>query len=310
MAKYDCRTLVLCLTLVMTGGASDLAAQEVPRAVDPLAGRDLPPLFRDAVSRYRNKEMPKVVGGKSAAPNSHPWQVSLGVSWVPDQREAHFCGGALLSDMWIVTAAHCVRGLLTEDYLIVAGTVILNSKNARVAGQRVLVHPEYDRTTEQNDIALIELREPLRTGASVKPIRAVQSEQDEAFLVQGKQLRLTGWGAKVSGGEKTAILNWLNVPYVARDTCNEFNSYNGAVTGKMICAGAPPKFKSEKLWLDACQGDSGGPLVGAYGSSSQALVGITSWGDGCGIPNKYGVYTRVAAYSGWLDACMTGKPTC
>lgn len=306
---YSCK-LIACVSLVMTGSTPNLLAQTVTRVVDPLEGRDLPLLYRDAVNRYRNKEASKVIGGKPSSVSAHPWQVSLGVSWVPDQREAHFCGGTLLSDRWVVTAAHCVRGLLSEDYLVVAGSVVLNSKNTRVAGQRILVHPDYDRITEQNDIALIELRLPLKLSALIKPIRVVENEMDEANLVQGKNLRLTGWGAKEFGGEKTAVLNWLDVPYVSRDTCNEFTSYNGQITEKMLCAGAPPRIRAGKLWMDACQGDSGGPLVGAYGSTSQALVGITSWGEGCGAPNKYGVYTRVAAYSEWLDACMAGKKPC
>lgn len=301
--------LIVATTLSVALALPVQAQTELPLPA-AIKGRDLPEDYIAAVKRYQQGLSYKITGGKPVLPNSHPWQVSLGVSWVPDQQEAHFCGGSIVNEKWIVTAAHCVRGLLTEDYLIVVGTTVLNNTSARHAGTRIIVHPQYDQGNNDNDIALVELKTPLKLGGIVKSIAVVGTEAEESTLVQGKTLRVTGWGSNGEGQSKMSVLNYIDVPYVSRDSCNEFSAYNKAVTERMLCAGSPPKIKNGKLWLDACQGDSGGPLTASINSAKPVLVGVVSWGKGCGLPNKFGVYSRVSSFSPWLDACMSGKSGC
>lgn len=279
-------------------------------AANVTAARQLPEDYVAAIERYRKREQAKIINGVAAAPNSHPWQVSLGVAWIADQKQAHFCGGSLVDDKWIMTAAHCVRGLLMEDFLVVAGTTILNQSNTRYGPARVIVHPDYNWSIQDNDVALIELRDPVKFSASIKPIQLVSSIEDEAKLVQGKKLRVTGWGAIEQGGKGVAALQYIDVPYISRKTCNSFNSYNGRITDAMMCAGTIPKIGANTIYQDSCQGDSGGPLVASIGSSKPVLVGVTSWGDGCGQPNKFGVYTRLAIFSSWIEKCRSGSSDC
>lgn len=307
MKKYSCILIIATLSVAL--GLPVQAQTELPLPA-ALRGRDLPEDYIAAVKRYQQGLSYKITGGEPVPPNSHPWQVSLGVSWVPDQKEAHFCGGSIVNEKWIVTAAHCVRGLLTEDYLIVVGTTVLNNTSPRYAGTRIIVHPQYDQGNNDNDIALVELKEPLKLGGIVKSIAFVGTEAEESALVQGKTLRVTGWGSDGKDKSKTTVLNYIDVPYVSRDSCNEFSAYNKAVTERMLCAGSSPKIKNEKLWLDACQGDSGGPLIASINSVKPVLVGIVSWGKGCGLPNKFGVYSRVSSFSPWLAACMSGGSDC
>ena len=252
----------------------------------------------------------KVVGGKTAPPGSHPWQVSLGVSWIADGREAHFCGGTLVDANHIVTAAHCVRGLLPEDFLVVAGTQTLTRANNRYSVASVAWHQAFDRDSFDNDVALVELRDPVPFGKSARAVNLVASIDEESQLVQGKKLRVTGWGATAVGGSSVATLRMIDVPYISRDTCNKSYAYNGDVHENMLCAGDPPTVTGTQILQDACQGDSGGPLIANIASGQPVLVGVTSWGKGCAVPNKYGVYARLSSYLPWIAACRSKAGPC
>jgi secreted trypsin-like serine protease len=274
------------------------------------SARELPIEYTDAIRRYRAREQAKIINGKAAGPNSHPWQVSLGVSWIADEREAHFCGGSLIDETWVITAAHCVRGLSSDHFVVVAGTTTLSQTNTRYGPARVLIHPKFNPVSYENDVALIELRDRVPISAAAQPIALVQSDSQEAALVQGKTLRITGWGAVQVGGRPVGVLQYIDVPYVSRQTCNSFNSYNGAITNSMLCAGTIPSLAGGQFIQDTCQGDSGGPLVAAYGTRTPVLVGITSWGDGCAQPNKFGVYTRLAVLADWVKTCRLEADGC
>lgn len=272
----------------------------------PSHAHELPLEFTEALQRYAHREIPKPVNGVPAPKKSHPWQVSLGVAHIANQHEAHFCGASIIDDQWILTAAHCVRGLEPSDFLIAAGATTLGRKNARYNASKVIIHPKYDKTSQDNDIALIHLRDRLLTSASVRPIRLPRSIDEEQNLVQGKYLRVTGWGATREGGSPVSTLMMIDVPYVAREYCNDFSSYSNKVTDNMLCAG----FDDFDGIKDACQGDSGGPMVAGIKGKDPVLVGIVSWGEGCARPGKYGVYSRVAVYTQWIDSCRRGVAEC
>ena len=283
-----------------TRPANPQRTSQTPLASDPITQGSDP--YMDAVRRFLAKDKPKIVGGKQAPDGAYPWQVSLGVSWITNPEYAHFCGGSVYSDRWIVTAAHCVRNTAPSQVVVTAGTNRLLPGSTRRNVNRIIVHKDYNHAKTNNDIALLELLDPLPLGEKIVAVPLLTTADEPNVLKVGTQLVVTGWGATQEGGQTVRDLLYLdNVPFISRDVCNEPLSYDGNITNNMICAGAPG--------IDSCQGDSGGPLT-ADTATSPKLAGIVSWGEGCARPDKYGVYTRVANYVGWVGACVSNPTSC
>jgi secreted trypsin-like serine protease len=259
--------------------------------------------YDDVLDRYFNKKQPKIVGGVPAPDGAYPWQVSIAASIIADPGQAHFCGGSILNDRWIVTAAHCLVRLRPEDVVVVAGTNVLQQGVTRTNAARLIVHKDYAPQTFDNDVALIELLQPLALGPKAKPVALLETAQEATVYTAGRQLVVTGWGATSEGGGVVRKLQQVSVPFVTRETCNDPLSYNGRITANMVCAG-----KAEG-GQDSCQGDSGGPFVDDP-SGTPKLSGIVSWGEGCARPGKFGIYTRVPNYTAWIARCTTTPDTC
>ena len=260
--------------------------------------------YDGTVARFLEREAPKVVGGVEAKDGAYPWQVSLAVSLIADPGQAHFCGGSIFNERWIVTAAHCLAGLRPEDVVVVPGTNRLEQGVLRINARKLIIHKNYTILSSDFDVGLIELFDPLPLGAKIKPVALLDAGREAQVLVPGRGLMVTGWGATTQGGRTVLNLNEVEVPFVSREVCNDPLSYGGRVTGNMICAG-----KAEGK-VDSCQGDSGGPLVVDPASADPRLAGIVSWGEGCAKPGKYGVYTRVVNFASWIAACIATPETC
>jgi secreted trypsin-like serine protease len=244
----------------------------------------------------RAGDAPLIIGGEKAAPGEFPWQVALLNAEIGNTFTAQYCGGALIAAQWVVTAAHCVvdgRSIMDPDEVdVLVGTTSLASGGTRVGVERVVVHGRYNARTDENDIALLRLAEPV--GLEALP---VLTRADEARLsAAGTLATATGWGNTSIRGEDFPVdLRKVRLPIVTNRVCNGPRSYDGDVTVKMLCAGLAAGGK------DTCQGDSGGPLVVPDGEGGVVLAGITSWGAACAAPNKYGVYTRVARFATWIE---------
>ena len=267
-----------------------------------------PAPYKETVERYLDKKNRKIVGGTPAPTGSYPWQVSLVVSWISDPSDGHFCGGSVISNRWILTAAHCVVDLEPHHLKVIAGTTVLNGTRgqSRNVNRILLMKQKYNPQTYNNDIALLQLFKPLTLdgGDKVGTIGAVTIEQENYLFAGGKKLTVSGWGATEEGGDTVATLRYVEVPPVAREDCNSALSYDGAITEKMICAGVMSGGE------DSCQGDSGGPLTGLTEEGLAVQVGIVSWGEGCARPRKPGVYARVSQFRNWISTCIENPNAC
>ncbi len=234
---------------------------------------------------------PKIVGGEEVQ-QIYPWMASL-QSLLPNGTYQHFCGGSLIHEKWILTAAHCVLGVNPEQLRVVLGTLNLNNtNNAEIKlVNNIGIHAGYNRNVFLNDIALVELATP----SSATPIR-LADENMQNQLVENDSLTVSGWGRLSEGGNAPNVLNEVSVPMRTYAQCLQAYPGNLSITSRdTICAGLIQGGQ------DSCQGDSGGPLFVLQNGVHQQ-VGIVSWGQGCARPERYGVYTKVSSYRLWIDA--------
>jgi secreted trypsin-like serine protease len=292
--------LVLGLTTIASGASEEPRNTTLNGSTAPHSGSTP---YNTAVSAFLAESEPKIVNGKPAPEGAYPSQVSLEVSWIADPVMAHFCGGSVYNENWIVTAAHCVIDTGPQNVVAVVGTNKLLPGVVRHNIKRIVVKGDYDGTSHNNDIALLELYKPLTFDKNTKPISLLNVQNEKTVLRPDQPLIVIGWGATQEGGEVVRDLNFVEVPLVDREICNAPLSYNGQITDNMLCAGPLTGGK------DSCQGDSGGPLL-LGGNGTPELAGVVSWGEGCAKPRKVGVYTRVAKYSDWVAACVAKPDTC
>jgi trypsin len=233
---------------------------------------------RSTMPNVRSLLQPRIVGGAPATQFQNPFQVALLLSNVANNADAQFCGGTLLASNRVVTAAHCSDFVAANQVQVLTGTRRLDGTGTRVNVTAIAIHPNWDATTFNNDVAVWTL------AADQTQLLAELANQDGPV---GGQTLVTGWGSTSEGGTSPIALEAVQVPLVDATNCNDANSYNGQITNRMICAGL------DGGGQDSCQGDSGGPLT--RGLNNAVLTGIVSWGIGCARPNLYGVYTRVSA---------------
>ena len=266
----------------------------------------------------------RIVGGSPAQLGQFPWQVSIqarvNIS-LPGNRVipvGHFCGGSLIVDddqtSWILTAAHCLKHgavdtdpaktLEPSELKVVSAAVNLALANGIVQDvTAVVVHPQYDVSTLENDIALLKLepltvRQQQHDRAEHRQVIELPTVDELELAEPYSEVTATGWGRIAEAGPASDMLRYVHVPTVDADSCREAYAPLGyLVADTMLCAG----FRSGGR--DACQGDSGGPLAARAttpGLDDARLMGIVSWGEGCARHRFFGVYTRVSAYIAWV----------
>jgi len=221
-----------------------------------------------------------IVGGTEAAAGANPHQCSL-------RRSSHSCGASIISDQWVVTAAHCIDGASASSLSLRCATLRHASGGQDFKIAQLIVHPSYSSWTLDNDIGLIKIDGKFTLGSSSLDKIALPDQDED--IPAGSIVTVTGWGATSEGGSLPATLQTLDVPVVANDVCaQKYQGFN-SITDQMFCAGVDEGGK------DSCQGDSGGPVV-----YSKKLVGAVSWGYGCARAGYPGVYTRVARFRNWI----------
>uniref|UniRef100_A0A3Q3FRT3 Peptidase S1 domain-containing protein n=1 Tax=Kryptolebias marmoratus TaxID=37003 RepID=A0A3Q3FRT3_KRYMA len=220
-------------------------------------------------SLSRKVPVSRIVGGQTAREGEWPWQVSLHFD-----RSKHTCGASVLNNRWLLTAAHCVQ----DDRHI-------RSEPNRQADW-TCVFFSFD-----NDLALMKLDSDVSLNQHIWPICLPSSTYD---FPAGQEAWITGWGTTQEGGE----VSLLTCPCSAQVRIINSTVCRGLmqdqITDGMLCAGVL------KGGVDACQGDSGGPLAVTNPSGRVFQAGVVSWGEGCALRNKAGVYTRVTKFCDWI----------
>ncbi|XP_077158273.1 plasma kallikrein [Paroedura picta] len=234
----------------------------------------------------------RVVGGTNSTRGEWPWQVSLHVKL---SIQKHFCGGSIISDQWVLTAAHCTEDFLIPDVWRVYTGILkqseINDSTPFFKVQEIIVHPEYVISEEGYDIALMKLDRPMHFSDLQQPLCLPASEDTEENT-RYTNCWVTGWGYTQERGEMEDVLQKVNIPLITSAECQlQYRDFR--IHNKMVCAGYREGGK------DACKGDSGGPLQCKH-KEAWYLVGITSWGEGCARPEHPGVYTKVSEFVEWI----------
>uniref|UniRef100_A0A8C8M9F4 chymotrypsin n=1 Tax=Oncorhynchus tshawytscha TaxID=74940 RepID=A0A8C8M9F4_ONCTS len=221
------------------------------------------PAIQPVVSGYA-----RIVNGEEAVPGSWPWQVSL-----QDYTGFHFCGGSLINENWVVTAAHCS---VKTSHRVILGEHDRSSNAENIqtikVGQ-VFKHPNYNGFTINNDITLIKLATPALLGTRVSPVCVAETNDD---FPGGMTCVTSGWGlTRYNAADTPALLQQAALPLLTKAQCQKF--WGSKITDLMICAGA---------WT---------------------LVGIVSWGSGTCTTTMPGVYARVTELRSYIDQTIASN---
>jgi len=307
----------------------------------PSSGRTSP--YDAAVARVKKAHEQGILAGQKSEKGAFPFMVALIQGDAVDDEEGNFsgqyCGGALVGDRWVLTSAWCVVVENEQKQKVAVNAdkvdVYVGSNNfkggKRIKIKRVILHPQFEYDSYDNDIALLELAESAASSKTATiPLATPQNESAVAGV--GKKVIAAGWGetetkdlpqdlrhvemdvldpamcnANIIKYRKANVLDtWAKSTQiqfalsdgVTRQARTLVDTNAGRVVNdNMICSG---RVRTRR---DTCTGDNGGPLFAKGADGKFMLVGITSWGEGCGLSDKglYGIYTRAARYATWVQ---------
>jgi len=285
------------------------ASEEVAERRRDHSGRHTVPLPECSTSKCRTETGPvecgqpvrssRIVRGDDTTPGAYPWAV--GIQFL----DKLYCGGSLISKHFIITAAHCVKGINPDRIRLVLGD---HDRRHQEEDQqqrlieKVFLNPHFVKKTFNNDIALIKMKGEVEFSDFIRPV--CLPHYDRSY--NGHDTIVVGWGKLSEGGLPANVLQEVSVPIIPQKTCRHDTHYRASeITENMFCAG----FSEGKI--DACQGDSGGPAVWkGDGEQFFTQIGIVSWGQGCARGGYPGVYTRIGRYLEWIVDIIQKHDSC
>ncbi|MFC4030878.1 trypsin-like serine protease [Streptomyces polygonati] len=252
-----------------------------------------------------NTAKPRIIGGTTTGISAAPWMVQL--FYFNSDGSGEFCGGTLVAQNKVLTAAHCVSGLdWADNGVIVAGSDVLGgTEDSPVAGiSSQWVNSGYNSSTIDNDVALLTLDHPFNL-----PTLPLATPNDSALYQAGTQAKVYGWGVtdSVPNSQNLAEnLQSLALPVNGDTACadeldTDLGDPNAFIPAHMMCGGIGGT-GDDATGKTTCSGDSGGPLV-----VGGKLIGVVSWGvssdvQDCNVPGTYDVFSRFSAFSGVVQA--------
>lgn len=263
------------------------------------SGEDWPAESNETIGSHEQQ----IVGGTEATPGAWPSVVSVVYDLSPVW--PWWCGGTLIGDSWVLTAAHCVYGdLAPSRYEVYIGRHDIESTDGQVvAVDQIIMHPNPPVSPEpgdgvggDNDFALLRLA----TSVTV-PVSRLAAPARLSEIVAGDATTILGWGDLVQGGASSPTLQQVTLDVIGfGNDCNSVSAYTN-VTNNELCIGTLAGGQ------DSCQGDSGGPVYVSR-DNEWFLLAVTSWGFGCAQPNQPGVYAAVPRSFDWIRTTATGSP--
>jgi len=254
----------------------------------------------DRKEQGRSKRGPSefIVGGNAITPYSRNFLIQLGNK---NDLTSQWCGATAIDDKWVVTAAHCVEGWTTKEAKKRMGitaaqhNLLIKEKEKKLKLKKLYIHEGYNRKTLENDIALLELKKPMKTS---KRVGIIPINTNKDCPAVGTKCMVIGWGnLSPTSNDFPDVPHEVNVTVWDNADCQD--AYRGEeIFASSICAG------EEGGGKDSCQGDSGGPFV-CECDGELKLVGVVSWGYGCAQEGNPGVYVRVSELQDWIADKMT-----
>lgn len=293
MIKPITLVVFFCLCARFVHGSNESVREEVEEEANEISSEIAP----KNVPRIAPKIAPRIVGGQRAGPGEFPHQATIArrVSYFGQYSYQQHCGASIISDRWLVTAAHCLpylqNPLTRNSFKGIIGTHDLKHRSRQIVSfEKVIKHPDYSSRSHSHDIGLVKTSEPIRESSSVKFVRL--PKQGERFTGTGIA---TGHGKTSTMGGESDVL--LQVEMEIRDDRACFERYGPGFNPRaMICAGGRAERKA------TCMGDSGGPFVQHSSDTSYLLIGLTSFGPrDCATPHVPVVFTRVSSYVDWIN---------
>ncbi|XP_060107186.1 tissue-type plasminogen activator [Heteronotia binoei] len=253
--------------------------------------------------RKHKKAQFRIKGGLYSHIQSHPWQAAIFIRYRRVRGEHFLCGGILINSCWVLSAAHCFDGgIIVNRLKVVLGRtyrMVPEENEQQFEVEKYILHENFDPNTYDNDIVLLKLKSSSEECAKeTDTVRAACLPEPGLKLPDWTECEISGYGKHEEFSPfYSERLKEGHVRLYPDSRCTPRQLSNRTVTENMLCAGDTRQLD------DACKGDSGGPLV-CLKDGHMNLVGIISWGDGCGKKDTPGVYTNVVRYLSWIQEKM------